>query len=144
MILGIDGCQAASHRSTCTGLYMNGSRCHEDMVVGVMKIWAVGHRRLTPSKFSFKGYSANEWGRCQRGCPVLMSLVSRGCAMQSRLSPARCRFARWSRRSGSRSRSSRSLNGGVSYKACRHETSPCPGVGEIPVEAVVSPVVPVD
>ena len=111
MILGIDGCQAASHRSTCTGLYMNGSRCHEDMVVGVMKIWAVGHRRLTPSKFSFKGYLANEWGRCQRGCPVLMSLVSRGCAMQSRLSPARCRFARWSRRSGCRSRSS--LNGVV-------------------------------
>ena len=31
----------------------------------------------------------------------------------------------------------------MSYKACRHETSPCPGVGEIPVEAVVSPVVPV-
>jgi len=30
------------------------------------------------------------------------------------------------------------------YKACRHETSPCPVVGEtIPVEAVVSPVVPV-
>ena len=58
-------------------------------------------------------------------------------------SPARCRFARWSRRSGCRSRSS-SLNGGVSYKACRHETSPCPGVGEIPVEAVVSPVVPVE
>ena len=26
-----------------------------------------------------------------------------------------------------------SLNGGVSYKACRHETSPCPVVGEIPV-----------
>jgi len=41
-------------------------------------------------------------------------------------SPARCRFARWSRRSGCRSCSS--LNGGVSYKACRHETSPCPGV----------------
>ena len=39
-----------------------------------------------------------------------------------------------------------SLNGGVSYKAChrRRAMSPCPVVGEIPVEAVVSPVVPVD
>ena len=35
-----------------------------------------------------------------------------------------------SRRSGSRSRSSRSLNGVVSYKACRRATSPCPVVGE--------------
>jgi len=36
------------------------------------------------------------------------------------------------------------LNGVVSYKACHRCTmSPCPVVGEIPVEAVVSPVVPV-
>jgi len=50
-----------------------------------------------------------------------------------------------SRRSGSnRSRSSRQWRG--AYKAChrRRAMSPCPVVGEIPVKAVVSPVVPVD
>jgi len=36
-----------------------------------------------------------------------------------------------------------SLNGVGAYKACRLATSPCPVVGEIPVKAVVSPVVPV-
>ena len=71
-----------------------------------MKIWTVGRRHLTSSKFSFKGYLANKWGWCQSvsalgvqylegGCPGLMlvstMLVSRGCAMRSRLSPARCR-----------------------------------------------------
>jgi len=72
--------------------------------------------------------------RCSPECPGAMRRLDAK-------SSARClaSFLLACRRS---SRGS-SLNGGVSYKACRHETSPCPVVGEIPVKAVVSPVVPV-
>jgi len=66
--------------------------------------------------------------RCSPECPGAMRRLG---AMRSLSSPARCRasFLSACRRSCRGS----SLNGGVSYKACRHETSPCPVVGEIPV-----------
>ena len=95
-------------------------------------------------------YSANEWVydviRCQRGCPVLrrggigQMLVSR-CAMQSRLSPARCRFARWSRRSVAGGVAS--MGGSPTRHVIVATMSPRPVVGEIPVKAVY-PVVPVE
>ena len=66
--------------------------------------------------------------RCSPECPGAMRRLG---AMRSLSSPARCRasFLSACRRSCRGS----SLNGGVSYKACCHETSPCPVVGEIPV-----------
>ena len=116
-----------------------------------MKIWTVGRQDLT------SGYSANEWGVGVNRCHVGVQYLGEGVvswtdvvgvkgwcqgvrdAKESVSCEVGCEMV--SRRSGCRSRSS--LNGGCAYKACRHETSPCPGVGEIPVEAVVSPVVPV-
>ena len=73
-----------------------------------------------------------------------MSLVSRddvkGCAM--RRSPARL-VARWCLVVPVAGVVVASMEG-VPTRHVVVETSPCPVVGEIPVEAVVSPVVPVD
>ena len=71
--------------------------------------------------------------------------------MRRSLSPARCRFARWCLVVPVEAVASfaggvvGAFNGGVPTRHVIVGTmSPCPVVGEIPVEAVVSPVVPVD
>ena len=69
--------------------------------------------------------------------------VSRGARCEV-CGPARCGFASNELPVGlSLSLQGGSLNGGVPTRHVVVETSPCPVVGEIPVEAVVSPVVPV-
>ena len=71
--------------------------------------------------------------RCSPECPGAMRRLG---AMRS-LSPARC-LARWCP-------AGCSLNGGVTNKACRHGTSPCPvEYSCIPGCSDISSVVPVD
>jgi len=104
----------------------------------LMKIWTVGRRHVTSSKFPFKGYSANEWGvgvnRCHVGVQYLgEGVVSwtdvvgvndvgvkdvgvKGCAM--RRSPARL-VARWCLVVPVAGVVVVAFNGGCAYKACR-------------------------
>jgi len=124
MIAGNDLVARASHRSFLYWVYMNGSRCHEDM-----DRWA--------TRFDIGIFGQRMGGRCQSvscGCPVLRRggccglmlvsttsvstmLVSRGARCEGvSCEVSVCEIV--SRCFGCRSRSG-SLNGVVSYKACR-------------------------